>query len=92
MNYTAFLKYYIDINFLNLVFSLVIGLFSNALWGVLNFASFGIFVGYWGFHLFKENEYYIYHNLGFTKKNLVFNVFLINSIVSLLVSILLFLF
>ncbi|WP_442267128.1 hypothetical protein ACSIGC_05355 [Tenacibaculum sp. ZS6-P6] len=80
MNYTAFWKYYVDVNFLNFVFSLVLFLSSSLFWAIINFSTFGVLIGYWGFHLFKENEYYMYYNLGFTKRKLLSNVFLFNWI------------
>ncbi len=83
MNYTAVSKYAFDINTFNLVFSLVIGIIMGFFWSIVIFCSFGILIGYLVFNLFKKNEYYMYYNLGFTKKNLLLHVWLLNLIISL---------
>jgi len=80
----AIWKYFLDINMFNLPFSLIIGLISGVLWGVVIFSSFGILIGYLGYQIFKENEYYVYYNLGFTKTNLLKKVWLLNLTISAL--------
>lgn len=74
----AFRKYYFDFNLFNLVFSLINGLYFGVLSGLLIFCSFGMFIGYLGYNFFRKNEYYLYYNLGFTKKHLLKRVFLWN--------------
>lgn len=82
MNIKAIGKYFLDINMFNIPFSLVIGLTIGISWGIITFSSFGIFIGYLGFDYFKENEYYTYYNLGFTKSNLIKSVWLLNASIS----------
>ncbi|WP_299716440.1 hypothetical protein [uncultured Tenacibaculum sp.] len=92
MNLTAFFKYYIDINFLNLVFSIILIISSGAFWATVNFSSLGILIGFWGYHLFKEQEYYMYYNLGFTKRKLLLLVWITNMLISVPILGLIFLF
>lgn len=82
MNSNAIGKYFKDVNMFNVPFSLVIGLTLGAFWGILTFCSFGILIGYLGFDFFKENEYYFYFNLGFTKSYLLKKVWLLNVSIS----------
>ncbi|MGB7842116.1 MAG: hypothetical protein WBL21_04955 [Salinimicrobium sp.] len=83
MNQAAFLKYYRDFNLFNVVFSVIGGIYFGAFSGVLIFCSFGLLIGYLGFNYFRKNEYYLYHNLGFSKRYLLKKVFLYNLLVSL---------
>jgi hypothetical protein len=82
MNIKAIGKYFLDINMFNIPFSLLIGLTLGVYWSIITFSSFGILIGYLGFELFKENEYYSYYNLGFTKSNLLKKVWLLNISIS----------
>lgn len=75
-------KYFLDINIFNVPFSLIFGFISGVFWSIVIFSSFGILVGYLGFQTFKKNEYYAYYNLGFTKTNLLKNVWMLNLTIS----------
>ena len=83
MYYKAIWKYFLDLNLYNLLFSLVISTVVGFLWGLLFFSSFGILIGFLGFHFFKKNEYFTYYNLGFTKKALLLKVWFLNLLISL---------
>lgn len=85
MNTKAIGKYFLDINMFNIPLSLVIGITLSFGWGMITFCSFGILIGYLGFEYFKENEYYSYYNLGFTKSNLIKKVWLLNIIISIII-------
>jgi hypothetical protein len=85
MNSKAIWKYFLDINMFNIPFSLVLGLISGILWSVILFSSFGILIGFLGFHVFKKNEYYTYYNLGFTKSKLMKKVWVLNMTISSLI-------
>lgn len=78
----AIWKYFLDINMFNVPFSLIFALTLGVLWSVVIFSSFGILIGYLGYQILKENEYYTYYNLGFTKTNLLKKVWLINLTIS----------
>lgn len=69
----------------NVPFSLIFGLISGVFWSVVIFSSFGILIGYLGYQTFKENEYYAYYNLGFTKINLLKKVWFLNLTISSLI-------
>ena len=83
MNIRAFWKYYLDINLYNAIFSLIFSLTSGIYWGLIIFCSIGIFVGALGFKYFKNNEYYMYYNLGVTKFKLLKNIWLLNIAISI---------
>lgn len=71
MNQNAFWKYYRDFNFYNLVFSVISGIYFGLLSGLLIFFTFGMFIGYLGYNYFRKDEYYLYYNLGFSKRFLL---------------------
>ena len=79
----AIWKYFLDINFFNIVFSLTIGFVLDFFWSFILFCSFGILVGYLGFQLFKRQEYYTYYNLGYTKSLLLKKVWFLNFVISI---------
>lgn len=92
MNPRAFWKYYRDFNFYNLVFSVISGIYFGVISGLIIFLSFGMFIGYLGYNYFRKNEYYLYYNLGFTKKFLLKKVWICNLIFGIPVLLILFLF
>mgnify|MGYP006188511053 CR=1 FL=1 len=89
---SAFWKYYRDFNFYNLVFSVISGIYFGITSGLLIFLSFGMFIGYLGYRFFRSNEYYLYYNLGFTKKFLIKKVWICNIVFAGPVLLLIFLF
>ena len=88
----AFWKYYRDFNFFNLGFSVITGIYFGVISGLAIFLTFGMFIGYLGFRFFRENEYYLYYNLGFSKKYLFKKVWIFNLIFVTPVIIILFFF
>ena len=64
--------------------SVIIGISAGIVYGLITFSSFGILIGLIGFKYFKENEYYTYQNLGYSKINLIKNVFIRNAIITFL--------
>lgn len=80
MNQNAFWKYYRDFNLFNLVFSVISGIYFGAVSGLLIFCSFGMLIGFLGFSFFRKDEYYLYYNLGFSKKFLLKKVWICNLI------------
>ena len=92
MNQRAFWKYYRDFNFFNLVFSVINGIYFGVFSGLTIFLTFGMFIGYLGFRFFRENEYYLYYNLGFSKKYLVKKVWIYNLLFATPVILILFFF
>jgi len=83
MNVRAIWSYYIDINIVNLIFSLFIMYLFNRYLGIFMFCTLGIFVGRFAFNYFKNNEYNLYYNLGFNKLKLLKIVGVINFIVAI---------
>ncbi|WZL87648.1 hypothetical protein VS868_08495 [Salinimicrobium sp. 3283s] len=92
MNQRAFWKYYRDFNFFNLIFSVISGIYFGMLSGTLIFLSFGMLIGYLGYETFRKNEYYLYYNLGFSKRFLLKKVWICNLIFVTPLLIILFLF
>lgn len=80
---SAFWRFYKDIAMINIPSSLVFLFFYNLAWALVVFCSFGIFLGLIFFRNFKKNEYYLYHNLGFTKMKLIKGVFIVNFMIAL---------
>jgi hypothetical protein len=74
----AIWKYFIDVNIYNVIFSLIIAAYAGVFWFFLTFASFGTIVGVLSFTYFKKQEYYFYYNLGYTRRRLIFQSWLIN--------------
>ncbi len=92
MNQRAFWKFYRDFNLFNLVFSIISGIYFGLFSGLLVFLSFGMFIGYLGYNYFRKSEYYLYYNLGFTRKFLIKKVWICNLIFTVPVLLVLFLF
>lgn len=82
MKQRLFLKFYRDFNIWNLIFSVISGIYLGAFSGLLVFCSFGMLIGLIGFRYFRNNEYYIYYNLGVTKVSLLKRVWLVNVALS----------
>lgn len=62
----------------NIPISFLIGISAGFLWSLVSFVTFGFFIGIMLFNFFKNNEYYAYHNLGFTKRYLIRKIWTIN--------------
>jgi len=77
------MSYYVDNNIVNLIFSLFIMYLFNIYWGIFMFCSLGIFVGLFAFKYFKNNEYNLYYNLGFTKLKLLKIIWTINLMIAI---------
>jgi len=79
LNIRVFWAYYRATTAINLVFSIIMAFFSQkAFWFPIVFASFGIGVGILFFNYYYKKQYYFYHNLGYTRKRLALNTFLVN--------------
>ncbi|WP_344926489.1 hypothetical protein [Aquimarina addita] len=81
--YRAIFKFFFDAVVFNIVFCLIMSLLTGFLWSLLFFNTVGIGVGLIGFRVFKNDEYYLYANLGFTKKNLISKIFCIHLILAM---------
>lgn len=79
----AFWKYYRDFNWSNLIFSLISGAYFGPISGLIIFCSFGTIIGMIGFRYFKGDEYFIYYNLGYSKRALVSRVWGYNLLFAL---------
>lgn len=69
-----FFKYYYDVTRINILVSIIIGLQDIA----ISFGSFGSLISFMIYRYYQNDQYYFYLNHGFTKKELMFKVFMIN--------------
>lgn len=85
-NIKAFWHYYLTVTVVNVLFSAVMALFTqNVYWLPILFASIGIGTGVLFFNHYFANQYYFYHNLGYTRKKLALNTFFINLPIAIVV-------
>jgi hypothetical protein len=84
------LKYFLDINLFNLIYSILVGiLFLTPKYIPICFGTLGTIIGYWSYNYFFKNEYFFYFNLGYSKKKLILIVWSINLAISILTFIIL---
>jgi len=65
------------------------GFFSGVINTVMIFGVFGTGLGVLAFGYFQKQQYYMYYNLGFTKKYLILKTWAINFALAIIISILL---
>lgn len=82
---TPISKYFWEINVYNIPIAIVFGFSAGLVYGLIIFCSVGIFLGLLSFKYFKNNEYYMYYNLGFTKNTLLKKIFIRNLIIASLI-------
>ena len=73
-----FLKYYFDTTKFNIIFSIVFGLQEIA----ICFGTFGTLFSFLIYRYYQNDQYFFYLNHGFTKKELMVKVFMINFTIS----------
>lgn len=81
---SARLKYYFDLTRYNLGFSIIVGLISGVNAGLVSFGTFGMFVGLSLYRYFHNYQYYFYHNLGLSKRDLFSVTWVINFLIAAL--------
>lgn len=90
-NPRAFWQYYQDVNLYTILFSLIFGIIYGLQWGLIIFGTVGTLIGFLGFQQFKKKEYFLYSNLGYSKRNLMLRVGILNLVITFLVLFILFL-
>tara|TARA_R110000822_G_scaffold42952_2_gene116341 strand:+ start:124 stop:435 length:312 start_codon:yes stop_codon:yes gene_type:complete len=83
MNIRAHWQYYKDIFPFIAGFGIICCIATNILWGFGLFCTLGLLFGFFGFRVFKNDEYYFYYNLGITKWNLLKISFFINLLIAI---------
>lgn len=88
-NTILFLKYYRDVNKVNVIVSLIILVWRQNLWtSVISYATIGLLASYLAFNYFHKLEYYFYANAGYSKNQLIVSTWgcniLLSSIIYLL--------
>lgn len=78
----AFTNYYITVNAVNVPASLVMAGASGFKWFPVAFCTFGLAMGLLAYYTFYKQQYYFYHNLGYTKTKLALKVFIINALIA----------
>lgn len=75
----AFWHYYRITSIANLVYSSIFAAIKfDFIWLFLIYGTFGTGVGILFFNYYYKNQYYFYHNLGYTRRKLALNTFLVN--------------
>ena len=82
---TPISKYFWEVNIYNIPVAILIGFSAGPVYGLIIFCSVGIFLGLFGFKYFKNNEYYTYYNLGYSKTDLIKRIFRRNLIIASLI-------
>lgn len=75
-------NFFWEINLYNIPVAIILGFSAGLIYGLVIFCSLGILLGLMGFSYFRNNEYYLYYNLGYSKKELVKKVFFRNLIIA----------
>jgi len=89
----AFWPYYRMVNLFNVFFSFIVAFtMLRAYLFPIMFCTAGIAVGFYSYNYFFRNQYYLYHNLGFTRLRLAAIVFVVNLAIALPLLFLTFLF
>ena len=74
-----FFNYYKTVTLINLCFCLCAAILTlNVIWFPFLFCTLGIAVSMLGYNFFFKDQYYFYHNMGYTKKKLALMTFGIN--------------
>ncbi|HEA29334.1 MAG TPA: hypothetical protein ENH91_04960 [Leeuwenhoekiella sp.] len=76
-------QFYLDVTKFALAFYVVSLIFMSSFFAALVFGVLGTCIGLIGFNQFHKNEYYTYHNLGYTKKRLIAVTWLFNLLLCL---------
>ncbi|MGB3775246.1 MAG: hypothetical protein WA951_08320 [Leeuwenhoekiella sp.] len=71
-------QFYLDVTKFALAFYVVCLIFMSATLAAMVFGVFGTLIGLIGYNQFHKNEYYTYHNLGYTKKKLITTTWIFN--------------
>jgi len=79
----AFVNYYITVNVVNLIASIIVAIMGGWHWLPLSLCTFGLGMGLLTYNIFYKSQYYFYYNLGYTKKRLAAMVFGCNALLSL---------
>lgn len=79
----AFFNYYFTVNLFNLIATVLFTMVASLYWLPILFCTFGLAAGLFAFEFFYKNQYYFYHNLGFTRKKLAVMTFSINAVIAL---------
>jgi len=81
MNIRPYWQYYKDIFPFIAGFGMICCIATSVLWGFGLFCTLGVLFGFFGFQVFKNDQYYFYYNLGITKWKLLKVSFIINLLV-----------
>lgn len=78
------LTYYLDVTMFNVGFSIIIGLATGIFFSLIIFSTIGVWVGLKAYNYIYSNQYYIYYNLGYSKRQLIAKILVLNTFISLL--------
>lgn len=81
----AFWNFYLIINTVTIPVSIAIAAISQKpVWFSVSLCSFGLGIALLGYYLYYKQQYYFYHNLGYTKTRLAVMVFGLNLVPAVL--------
>ena len=78
-----FRKYYFDVNIYNLALSVVVYYYFGFFMALMIFSTLGTWIAILNFRFLKNQEYYMYQNLGIPKTKLIRKVCFINLVLAL---------
>ncbi|RYJ42522.1 hypothetical protein [Flavobacterium beibuense] len=78
----AYWSFFFRVNLFNVIASAIASV-NMIIWFPVLLCTFGLAVGFYGFYYFYKNEFYLYHNLGFSKLKLGVMTFAINAAIAL---------
>jgi len=90
MSLRPYWQFYKDIFPFVLATGLILMAFCGIFLGYMLYITFGLAMGFAGFNSFKKDEYYLYYNLGISKKKLAKISFAINAILGIPICLIIF--
>lgn len=85
----AFWVYYKTVNLFNLIASILLAFISGLIWFPILFCTVGLAMGFFAYSFYFKDQYYFYHNLGYTKRKLAVMMLVINAAIAIPILILL---
>ena len=79
----AFWVYYKTVNLFNFIASVLLAFISGIIWFPVLFCTAGLVIGFFAYNFYFKDQYYFYHNLGYTKKKLAVMMLVINTAIAI---------
>lgn len=79
----VFWVYYKTVNLFNLIACILLAFISGLIWFPVLFCTVGLAIGFFAYNFYFKDQYYFYHNLGYTKKKLMVMMLVINAVIAI---------